>query len=121
MIDQEEARSALAWLRIGVGAGGWLAPRLSGKLFGLEPDENPVTPYVARLFAARDFAMGVALLDAEEPERDRWLRIGIAVDAADGVAALLAGARGYLSKRAAVMTAGTAFAAVWLGAQARRR
>ena len=42
-----------------VGASAWATPRLAGKAFGLDADDNPQSPYLARLFGIRDIALGV--------------------------------------------------------------
>lgn len=41
------ATSALAGLRIAVGAGAYASPALAGTLFGFEPKRNPQSPYLA--------------------------------------------------------------------------
>jgi len=49
---------ALAGLRIMIGLASWTAPRLAGRIFGLDPEGNPQAPYLARLFGVRDVALG---------------------------------------------------------------
>ena len=53
------ALKALIGLRIAIGTASWLTPRVAGKLFGLDAKANPQSPYLARLFGARDIALGV--------------------------------------------------------------
>ena len=73
-----------------------------------------------RLFGARDVALGVGVLGAPTAvERDRWLALGMAIDAADAAACLVAGNRKQLRWRAAVMGAVTACAAIALAQHAR--
>ena len=48
---------ALSGLRAAVGAGAWATPNVSGRMFGLDPVNNPQASYVARLFGARDLAL----------------------------------------------------------------
>ena len=55
--DREKAINAIAIGRIVVGSIAWLAPRQSGRLFGLDPEGNPQAPYLGRLFGARDVAL----------------------------------------------------------------
>lgn len=50
----EQTVQGLIGARTAIGGGSWLAPRLTGRLFGLDPDANPQAPYLARLFGARD-------------------------------------------------------------------
>jgi Domain of unknown function (DUF4267) len=96
-VETESAVKALAALRVVIGAAAWLAPRQSGKGFGLDPDANPPAPYLGRLFGARDVALGIGTLQATGEARRQWLQVGILVDAADAVAALAAGRAGYVS------------------------
>ncbi len=114
-METEAAVKALSGLRLVIGAAAWLAPRASGKGFGLRPAENPQAPYLGRLFGARDVALGVGTLQATGEARRQWLRIGVGVDAADAVAAIAAGRAGYLNPVAAGMVFAPAAAAVVLG------
>src|SRR3954454_11390530 len=57
-IPRNQVRLALVSLRFGLATGSWLAPRWTGRLFGLEPNINPVSPYLARLFGARAAWLG---------------------------------------------------------------
>jgi hypothetical protein len=105
----------LVGLRSAVGASAWLAPRLSGRLFGLDPAGNPQAPYLARLFGVRDVALAFGLGTSSGVQRSMWLRIGIACDLADAAAGVLAGRRGELPKRATVLVTATALGAAALG------
>lgn len=105
-------------VRGAIGAGAWLTPRLSGRLFGLDPDANPQAAYLGRLFGARDVALAFGLGSATGAERANWLRIGIACDLADAAAGVLAGRRGELNTRTTVLVTGTALAAAALGVAA---
>ncbi len=106
---------SLVSLRSAVGAGAWLAPRFSGRLFGLDPDANPQAAYLGRLFGARDVALAVGLSTSSGTQRSQWLRLGIACDLADALAGVLAGRRRELPARAAVMVTATALGAAALG------
>jgi hypothetical protein len=101
--------------RAAIGAGAWLTPRLSGRLFGLDPDANPQAAYLGRLFGARDVALAFGLRSATGGQRANWLRIGIACDLADAAAGVLAGRRGELNTRTTVLVTGTAIVAAALG------
>ena len=63
------ALKALVGLRIGIGVASWATPRVAGKLFGLDAKANPQSPYLARLFGARDIALGVGALSSEGDAR----------------------------------------------------
>jgi hypothetical protein len=106
--------------RTAIGVAAWLAPRLSGRLFGLDPDANPQAAYLGRLFGIRDVALGVGLRSSNGAERQQWLRIGVACDLADAAAGVLAGKAGELPKRATVLVTATALMAAAMGVAAMR-
>jgi hypothetical protein len=103
-----------------VGVASWTTPRLAGKLFGLDAEANPQSPYLARLFGARDLALAWGVLGAEGNARRQWLAAGIACDAADVLAGIAGGRGGYLPKVTSVLVSGTALSAVALGTVALR-
>jgi hypothetical protein len=113
--------SLLTGLRAGVGAGAWLTPRFAGRLFGLDPDGNPQLPYLGRLFGVRDAALAAGLQMSEGESRRLWLRMGIACDAADTVAGLLARRNGQLSKLSTVLVTAPALAGIALGISALQK
>lgn len=119
MLKPSVARSLLSFMRVVIGLGGVVAPRFGARMFGLEPERNPGLPYTMRLFAVRDAALGVGLAAADPRDRDRWLDLGLASDASDVAAALLAGRSGALTRRSALMCAGAASVAVLLGLAAK--
>jgi hypothetical protein len=114
-MPNESIIQSLVGMRGAIGAGAWLAPRMSGRLFGLDPAANPQATYLGRLFAARDAALAFGLSSSSGSERAQWLRIGIACDLADAAAGLLAGRRGELPARATILVTGTAIGAAALG------
>jgi hypothetical protein len=111
----EQIIQGLVGLRGAIGVGAWVAPSFSGRLFGLDPDANPQSPYLGRLFGARDAALAFGLSTSSGNQRLQWLRIGIACDLADAGAGVLAGRRGELPARAAVLVTATALVAAALG------
>jgi len=119
-VETESAVKALAALRVVIGVGAWVAPRLAGRSFGLHPGANPQAPYLGRLFGARDVALGVGTMQATGEARRQWLQIGVAVDAAEALAAVAAGRAGYLPPVVAGMVFVPAVAAAALGAVALR-
>ena len=110
----------LVGLRLAVGLGSWLTPRVGGRLFGLDPSGNPQLPYVGRLFGARDVALAAGLLLSEGEARSLWLRMGIACDVADSAAGVAAGRSGYLGPFSATLVTATALGAAALGLAALR-
>ncbi len=105
----------LTGLRTSVGSGAWLAPRLSGKLFGLDPAANPQLPYLGRLFGIRDVALGAGVQFSSGRSRRLWLQLGILCDSADAVAGILAGRKGELSKLSTVLVTAPALMGIGLG------
>lgn len=119
-MDRDGAVKALAGLRLVVGVGTWLTPRLSGSLFGIDPARNPQAPYVARLFGARDAALAAGALSSSGDAQDQWLTLGLACDLADTAAGVFAGRGGYLGKASSAMVTGAALSAVAMGVAALR-
>jgi hypothetical protein len=117
-VEQERAVGLLAGLRLVVGVASWTTPRLAGRLFGLDAEANPQSPYLARLFGARDVALAWGAIGTEGDARKQWLIAGLACDAADVLAGIAGGRRGYLPKLTSVLVTATAASAVALGAAA---
>jgi hypothetical protein len=116
----EQLVQQLVATRTAIGVAAWLTPRLSGRLFGLDPDANPQASYLGRLFGVRDAALGIGLRSSSGAERQQWLRLGVACDLADAAAGVLAGKTGALPKRATVLVTGTALMAAAMGIAAMR-
>ncbi|HWF50827.1 MAG TPA: hypothetical protein VG294_09330 [Solirubrobacteraceae bacterium] len=113
-----QAEQALIAVRTAIGAGVWVAPRIAGRLFGLDPKGNPQLPYVGRLFGVRDLALAYGVATSTGPQRSLWLRVGLACDLADAAAGVLGGRSGDLPKLATVLVTGTAVGAAGLGVAA---
>ena len=109
----------LRWLvggRFAVGGTALVAPRLAGRIVGIDPRANPAAPFVGRLFGVRAVGMGFAVAIADGTERDRQLRGGIAVDLIDAAAALAAARSHELNRRAAALAFAAALTEAALGA-----
>jgi hypothetical protein len=119
-MDNERAVSTLAGLRLAIGVASWTTPRLAGRLFGLDASANPQSPYLARLFGARDVALAWGALGSEGDARRQWLVAGFACDVADALAGIAGGRGGYLPKLTSALVSGTALSAAALGAAALR-
>ena len=117
-MGSESAIRQLSAIRLGVGAAAWLTPRLAGRAFLLDPDGNPQSPYLARLFGIRDVALAYGATQSSGDARRTWLVAGLACDVADTFAALAGGRAGYLSRTQTVLLAAPAIAAAALGATA---
>ncbi len=108
----------LSGIRLGVGVGAWVAPNLTGKVFGLDSYANPQMAFMARLFGARDVALAVGTNGTLPAQRQLWWQIGIACDLLDAGAAYLSYKDGTVPKVSAILAGGTALAAAGLGAAA---
>ncbi len=106
--DKEKVVNAMAAGRVAIGVGAYVAPNLAGRLFGLDPDGNPQSSYLGRLFGARDVALGAGAIRSSKKQKDAWVAAGMACDVADVGAGALAGIRGTIPASAAVMVTGTA-------------
>lgn len=121
-LTKDRARELLGWARVGLGSAVWLAPKLLARLGRVDPGEQPALVYAARIAGARDVAVGVALLQADDDEEvDRWLDIGVGLDAADAFASLIAAVRGQLPRGTGLLATASSVAAVVFGLVARRR
>lgn len=89
---------ALVGLRLAIGFGAWLAPRLTSRVMGLDPDSNPQSPYLVRLLGIRDLALAVGLNRSRGEARKLLIQLGILCDGADALAGLIAGRRRYLNR-----------------------
>jgi len=81
---------------------------------------KPQTPYVARLFGARDVALAAGAPMSEAEAGQLGLRLDYACDAADAAAGFAAASHGYLGPAPAAHVSGAAVGAAALGAAAMR-
>src|SRR4051795_9402569 len=113
--------TALGATRIAIGAAAFAAPRLTGRAFGLDAAGNPQSPYLARLFGARDAALGIGLLTSSGAARRQWVMIAAGCDAADALAGIAGGRAGYLSKTSTVLVTAAAVGGLVAGIAALRQ
>jgi hypothetical protein len=85
------------------------------KPFGLDAAANPQSPYLARLFGARDVALAVGTVTAKPDMQRNWLLLGLACDIADTLAGIAGIRAGYLSTKTGVLVTSTAATATALG------
>lgn len=78
--------TGLALGRIAIGVGALASPDLATKLFRLDGPNNRQLPYMTRMFASREIALGAVTLVSKGPVRRRLVAVGIAVDGADAFA-----------------------------------
>jgi hypothetical protein len=106
----------MAFGRLALGAVALLFPSLAARLFMLDVTGNPQLPYMTRLFAIREIAVGAVTLTAPENARTSMVGLGMAVDGSDAVAGFAAARSGAVSKPAGIFLTGAALAAVAGGA-----
>ena len=110
----------LAAARVALGGVAVAAPALGVALFRLDGPGNPQLPYMTRLFGGREIALGVAALVTRGSAQRNLVLLGIAVDAVDAAAGVLAArARAVDGPTGAMLTA-PAVAAVVAGAAGAR-
>ena len=107
---------ALLGARTALGLSTLLAPRLAGKTFLLEPDDNPQLPVIGRMWGVRNLSLAAGMYAATGANRAQWWRLQVAVDALDFVAIAAEWRRGALPGPAAGLMAATALGATALGA-----
>lgn len=107
---------ALAVARVILGTIALLFPTIAARLFLLKVKSNPQLPYMTRLFAAREIALGAVTLTAPESARTSMVGMGMAVDGSDAVAGFAAAWPGAVSKPVGVILTGAALGAVAAGA-----
>jgi hypothetical protein len=119
-VDRDSAIKQSSAVRAVVGAVAWIAPRPSGRLFGLDAGANPQAPYLGRLFGARDVALAYGTLTTEGEAQDRWLVASLGCDVADAAAGIAAWRGGYLSAFSGALVTAAALNGVALGLIALR-
>lgn len=102
------ARSAL-------GLSTLLAPRLAGKAFFLDPDDNPQLPLIGRMWGIRNLALAAGMYGATGTSRTQWWRMQPAIDVLDFAVIAAEWRRGAVPGPAAGLMAATALAATALG------
>jgi len=99
------ARITLAGIRLFNGVAALFVPATLARRLGVDPAGNPAAIYALRLFGVRTVLIGVQLLLRDGGVRAHSLRVAPAIHALDASAALIAGERGQLPRRAATTAA----------------
>ena len=115
MSSGPDTAKALAIGRLVIGAVALLFPALAARLFMLDVKSNPQLPYMTRLFAARELAVGGMSLAAPESARTAMAGLGMAVDGSDAVAGFAATRAGIVSKSVGVILTVAALGAMAAG------
>ena len=113
------ARTFLGVTRALIGITAWIAPDLTVRLFGMDPERSD--RFVGRLFGARELALAGALLVAPPAALAPVAALGAAVDAVDSIAGFDERRRGNLSTRATILGPVGALLFVALGVRVARQ
>jgi hypothetical protein len=113
------ARITLAGIRLFNGVAALFVPATLARQLGVDPAANPAALYALRLFGVRTVLIGAQLLLRDAGVRAHSLRVAPTIHALDATAALIAGGRAQLPRRAAttaavISTVNTALAIVAL-------
>jgi hypothetical protein len=99
------ARITLAGIRLFNGVAALFVPTTLARRLGVDPEANPAALYALRLFGVRTVLIGAQLLLRDGGVRAHSLRVAPVIHALDATAALVAGNRGQLPRRAATTAA----------------
>ena len=81
----------LAGLRAGVGIISWASPSLTGRVFGVgDIGDDPRAAVITRLFGIRELALAAAAQHPDPTIQRAALQAGVAIDAVDIAATLIA-------------------------------
>src|SRR3712207_2835792 len=105
----------LTAMRTALGAATLLAPRLAGRAFFLDPDDNPQVAVIGRMWGIRNLMLAAGMYGATGPNRAQWWRLQPVVDALDFIAIVAEWRRSAVPGPAALVMAGTALGATALG------
>ncbi|HEY5142843.1 MAG TPA: hypothetical protein VII98_05035 [Solirubrobacteraceae bacterium] len=97
----DPARTFLGVTRALIGITAWIAPDLTMRVFGIDPERSD--RFVGRLFGARELALAGALLLAPASAVAPVAALGAAVDTVDSIAGFDERRRGNLSTRATIL------------------
>ncbi|HKP90502.1 MAG TPA: hypothetical protein VJT75_11085 [Thermoleophilaceae bacterium] len=101
--------------RTALGVSSLLAPRLAGRAFFLDPEDNPQLPVIGRMWGIRNLALAAGMYGATGQSRAQWWRLQPAIDALDFAVIVAEWRRGAVPGPAAGLMAGTALIATAAG------
>jgi hypothetical protein len=118
---QDFARVTLAGIRLFNSVAALFVPATLARGMGVNPENNTAALYALRLFGVRTILIGAQLLLRNEGLRAHSLRVAPVIHALDATAALVAGERGHLPRRAATTAALISTVNTGLAVVAQRR
>lgn len=96
-------RVALGTIRVVNGASALVAPKTLMNRLGVDAASNPAAVYGLRMFGIRTVLIGLDLLRPDEEVRARAVRLAPLIHGCDTASAVVAGVRGDLPRRAALL------------------
>ncbi|MGI5325857.1 hypothetical protein [Actinomadura nitritigenes] len=84
----DDLMTNVARARVALGLAAFAAPKLTVKAMTSAGGTDPGRDYVARMFAAREIALGAGYLLSDGPGRRLWARAGLLVDSLDTISGL---------------------------------
>ena len=99
------ARTTFTAIRLFNGVAALFVPTTLARRLGVDPEANPAALYALRLFGVRTVFIGAQLLLRDSGVHAHSLRVAPVIHALDATAALIAGERGQLPRRAATTAA----------------
>jgi len=102
--------------RAALGLSTLLAPRLAGKVFFLDPEDNPQLPVIGRMWGIRNLSLAAGMYGATGASRAQWWRLQPIIDVLDFLVIAREWRRGAVPGPAAGLMGGTALLATALGA-----
>src|SRR4051794_3564853 len=94
--------------RTALGISTLLTPRLAGKVFFLDPDDNPQLAVIARMWGIRNLSLAAGMYAATGANRAQWWRLQPAIDVLDFLAIATEWRRGAVPGPASALMAATA-------------
>ena len=105
-LTREREHLLLGTIRLVNGVAALLAPSMSARRLGVDPEANPAPVYPLRMFGVRTAVLGAEMLFGDDDTRRRSARVGILIHASDTTAAALGGIRRQLPPRVAILLVG---------------
>lgn len=115
------AHFVLAAIRLVNGTAALVFPRALARRVGVDTDNSPGILYFERMFGVRTILIAWDLVGGDDERTRRAISVGRLIHASDAVSAALAGFRGNLAPRAAVMTTGISLVNLALALVAKPR
>jgi hypothetical protein len=97
-LSEDQARKALAAIRLVNGSLALFAPQLLGRRLGADPERAPGLTYALRMFGVRTIVVAGELVSRDPAIRRAAGRAAVVIHASDVYAAVSAGVRGEMPR-----------------------